>query len=251
MNVLCDMMKRRLRAWTLVSATLVLPACGSDEGTGPTAPQPEEIELSVRVHLLSSDFAPLNTLLTEAEVGTVFSRVNEVWRQALEVGTVFSRVNEVWRQALISWEIESIIREEALNADAFALVLQGQLLASDDIIASVLPRANLSGGAWDVFLILDLGGIAGGIYFPGIPAALSAELDPSGNRELTGSAARILAHELGHSLGLPHVACTAEGNLMAPGCPAVDRTRLLVGQIGIARRQAETGRPFGSGAAID
>lgn len=228
------MMKRKLSRWILVSAASLLAACGSEPGTGPTGPEAEEIALSVRVHLLFSDFGPLSTRLTEAEVNTVFSRVNEIWRQAS-----------------ISWEIDSIIREEALNADGFALVLEGQLPNSSDIIASVLPRENLTGDAWDVFLILDLGGIAGGIYFPGIPAVLSAELDPSGNRELTGSAARILAHELGHSLRLPHVPCTAEGNLMAPGCPAVDRTRLLEAQINTARQQALSGRPFGAGAAVD
>ncbi len=212
----------------------MLPACESEPGTGPTDPVFSEIALSVRVHLLSSEFAPLNTDLTEAEVRTIFSRVNGIWSQAV-----------------ISWNIESILREEALNADDFELVLQGQLQASNEIIASLLPRENLSQGAWDVFLIRDFGGITGGIYFPSIPAALSAEVDQSGNRELTGSAARILAHELGHSLGLPHVACTAAGNLMAPACPAEDRTRLLADQIQTARRQAETGRPFRAGEAVN
>ena len=108
----------------------------------------------------------------------------------------------------------------------------------------MLPRQNLLTGEWDVFLAHSFGGITGGLYFPDIPAALSAELDPEGRRELTRATARILAHELGHSLSLPHVPCTTAGNLMSPGCEAADRTRLTEAQVEAARRQAEAGRPY-------
>ncbi len=227
--------RRLLRVWALAISALVLVSCGDDSGPAEiVAPDRGVVTLQVRVHLLSSEFPPLSTELTEDEVATVFGRVNAIWQQAL-----------------IRWEIESILREDALNSDAFAAILRGDLPVSDAVIASVLPRENLLTGDWDVFLILSLGGIAGGIYFPGIPAALSAELDPEGRRELTGATARILAHELGHSLSLPHVTCTAAGNLMSPGCPAANRTRLTEGQVEAARQQALVGRPFGSGGALD
>ena len=219
-----------LRACVLGAAALGLPACGDEAVSGPiSGPDTERITLSVRVHLLSSEFAPLNTTLTNDEVGVLFARVNEVWQQAD-----------------ITWDIESIVREEALNADGFALVLTGQLPASSLNVASILPLGRLLSGKWDVFLIQDLGGIAGGFYFTGIPAVLSAEIDPFGQRELSGSAGRILAHELGHSLSLAHVPCTPEGNLMAPGCDSQDRTRLTATQVQAARQQAGRGRPFGS-----
>ncbi len=227
--------RRLLHVWTLAISALVPVSCGDDSGPVEiVAPDRSELGLQVRVHLLSSEFAPLSTELTEDEVATVFTRVNAIWQQAL-----------------IRWEIESILREDALNSDAFAAILRGDRPVSDDVIASVLPRENLLTGDWDVFLILSLGGIAGGIYFPGIPAALSAELDPDGRRELTGATARILAHELGHSLSLPHVPCTAAGNLMSPGCPATDRTRLTDSQVEAARQQALTGHPYAGGGALE
>ena len=55
--------------------------------------------------------------------------------------------------------------------------------------------------------------------------------------------ARILAHELGHSLGLVHVPCAGQGNLMAAGYTLGTRTLLDVIQITEARLQAETGKP--------
>ena len=89
-----------------------------------------------------------------------------------------------------------------------------------------------------------IGGIAGGVYLSGVPAVIIAEFDPSGARDLVGSGPRILAHELGHSLGLVHVPCTAEGNLMAPGCSAGLRTHLTEDQIATARTQRDINRPF-------
>jgi hypothetical protein len=214
---------------------MVFLSCSGDSGPAEiVAPARDLITLRVRVHLLSSDFAPLSTELTEDEVVTVFGRVNAIWQQAL-----------------IRWEIESILREDALNEDAFAAMMSGQVPVSEDIIASALPREHLLSGEWDVFLIRTLGGITGGIYFPGIPAALSAELDPDGQRELTRATARILAHELGHSLSLPHVACTSAGNLMSPGCPAADRTKLSEDQVEAARQQALTGHPYGTRLALN
>jgi hypothetical protein len=226
---------RWLHLCILALASLVFISCSGDSGPSEiVAPARLEIALRVRVHLLSSEFAPLSTELTEDEVVTVFGRVNAIWQQAL-----------------IRWEVESILREEALNEDAFAAMLSGQIPVTDDVIASALPRGNMLSGEWDVFLIRTLGGIAGGIYFPGIPATLSAELDQDGQRQLTRATARILAHELGHSLSLPHVQCTPAGNLMSPGCEAADRTRLTEAQVQAARQQALTGHPFGSALALN
>ncbi len=75
---------------------------------------------------------------------------------------------------------------------------------------------------------------------------ISSEVDPTGLRDLAGSGPRILAHELGHSLSLFHVACTDAGNLMSPGCPLGQRTQLTAGQVDMARLQASTGHPLGN-----
>ena len=84
----------------------------------------------------------------------------------------------------------------------------------------------------------------GGVYLPIEKVVVSTELDPLGQRDIDGGIARILAHELGHSLGLVHVPCTAQGNLMATGCTLGSRTFLDATQITRVQVQAEFGRPF-------
>ncbi len=134
-----------------------------------------------------------------------------------EVQTLFDGANQIWQQGDVVWRIESIVREEAQNGEDFARAVRG--------------------------------GGAGGLYIAGggvSPAVISSEVDPTGLRDLAGSGPRILAHELGHSLSLFHVACTDAGNLMSPGCPLGQRTQLTAGQVDMARLQASTGHPLGN-----
>ena len=207
---------------------MMLAACGE---SAPTSPGPDEdgaIHLEMRLHLLqSSQLDALDATLTDDEVGEVIQAVNEVWAQA---GVV--------------WQIEQIIREPALNPDVFWQVLNDPRGNSTSLVVAVLPKENIRPDIWNVFLIRDFGGAIGGVYLLRERVVVSAELDPLGNRDLSGGTARILAHELGHSLGLNHVPCTATGNLMAAGCPTGTRTRLETVQIQMARQQAETGQPF-------
>jgi hypothetical protein len=206
-----------------LAAVALVVACGGD---GPTDPTSDPPVLNVRVHLLESEFAPLSTTLTDQEVEQLLASVNAIWQQAG-----------------ITWELESIVRERAVNAADYERLLSGDLSPSGPGIASVLPPGSVTTDRWDVFYLRDLGGIAGGVYLPPLTAIVVAELDPTGSRDITGSVARILAHELGHSLALQHVPCAAEGNLMAPGCTMGDRERLAPGQIDVARNRAASGRP--------
>ncbi len=203
----------------------MLAACGE---SAPTSPEDGAINLEMRLHLLqSSELAALDATLTDDEVGEVIQAVNEVWAQA---GVV--------------WHTERIVRERALNPNVFRQVLNDRSGNSTSLVAAVLPSENLRPDIWNVFLIRDFGGTIGGVYLPSNRVVVSAELDPLGNRDLSGATARILAHELGHSLGLNHVPCIAAGNLMAAGCPLGTRTQLEPAQIRTTRQQAETGRPF-------
>lgn len=205
-------------------AGLVL-ACGND---GPTAPGPgETLELETRVHVLSSELGQVDATFDD-------DRVRET----------VARTNEIWRQAGIRWKLESIVREPARSEGEEALrqALSGQRPLTADVLAALLPRDRMLSGGWNVYLVRNLPG-SPGIYLGAVPAAVTSEADPSGE----GDPGRIFAHELGHSLTLQHVACTGAGNLMAPGCPADDRTRLTEEQIEQARSQAATGAPAGGG----
>jgi len=213
----------------LFAVGMMAASCDSDAPTGST--EPEILVLDVRVHLLQDPDSPAATTTLTAE----------------EVQELFRRVNEVWGQGRIEWRIESIVTEGARNGEAFQRMVDGLAPPDPRVFAEVIPRENLTQDIWHVFFIRELGIPVGGIYFPSLPAVLQPETDPFGARGLEGALVRIVAHELGHGVSLPHVPCSPEGNLMAPGCIQGDRTRLGEAQVEEARAQARQG-PYRGGS---
>ncbi len=205
-------------------------ACSDGAGTISDPGELENITLGVRVHLLESEqFAALDATLTESDVAVLFEGVNEIWSQAG-----------------ITWRVESVVREPALDGTSFIAALSGAIPITGEVLASILPGDNVLPGKWNVFIVRDFGNFAGGVYLDFRGAVIFPENGPIGPQDPATDGRRILAHELGHSLSLQHVPCTSVGNLMAPGCFAQDRTRLEPAQIAPARAQASRGRPFGT-----
>lgn len=217
------------RAAIGVLGLFVLFACGNEEPQSPAPLDLDPIALSLRVHLLESDaFDPLDATLSDGDAAVLLEGVNDIWAEAG-----------------IRWDVETILREPAQNATEFARVLRGDAPLTLQTMLSIFPKDDLLAGQWNVVIIRDLGELAGGVYLDPAGVVIFAESGPIGPQTQTGSGPRILAHELGHSLALGHVPCTADGNLMAPNCPSRDRTRLIPEQIEFARLQAERGKPFG------
>ncbi len=210
--------------------TLILFSSCSDS---PVSTDTDEmLTLDLRVNLMKSPDSPsLNVQMDEEEVQVLIDKVNEVWEQAN-----------------IQWQLESVETVEALNATEFERMIQGQRPRSINVVGSIIPGDKISAAAWDIFLIHDLGGGIGGVYFPSVAAVVQPEIDPTGEAGFEGGLVRIFAHELGHSLGLPHVPCVNEGNLMAPGCFQGSRTRLNESQIESTRNQAMLNGPYRGGA---
>ncbi|MEN8376716.1 MAG: hypothetical protein ABFS34_14915 [Gemmatimonadota bacterium] len=205
----------------IIGAALALAACASGDPAMPGGLT--LIELPLRVHVLSSRVDQIDSDATDAQVGALLDRSNQIWARAG-----------------IRFTLDLTVRE-AIGAEAEieAALAGGPVPLS--VIAGGLPRGELSGGRWDAFIVDDLTALSGapGVFVPSIPALVSSEVDPAGIND----PGRILAHELGHSLTLEHVDCPPEGNLMAAGCPGTDRGRLTDAQIEAARAKAETGRP--------
>jgi len=177
-------------------------------------PRYELLELEMRVHLVRSSASPELAAALDPD----------------EVHRAVATVNQIWRPAGITWRVESIV-EEQVGA-----------LKSKEELAFALTRTQVTDDLWHVFFVRSMGDVPG-FYAAELPAVIQAEVDPFGGVGLEGVMTRILAHELGHSLGLQHMPCSAAGNLMAANCPAADRFRLLSFQIEQARTIAQRRRP--------
>jgi hypothetical protein len=196
---------------------------------GPPLQVPDSVlRLPIRVHLLHSAVsAAITTTLREDDVATLLATANAIWAQAR-----------------IEWVVESVTREEAPHAAVFDSVLSGQLLGTDERQQAIIPRARLLPAGWDLFLIRDYGRIAGGVYWPDVPAVILAERAYEIDLLPEARGGATLAHELGHTLGLEHTQCTETRNIMAIGCWTEGLTSSLTPeQVRAARLQAGTGRP--------
>jgi len=229
-------MNKYLKIILILVCSLFLYTCDSSPtNTDEVGTDFDPIMLDVRIFLMESADSPgLTSTLDENEL------------QQLMNG-----VNEVWDQANIRWEVEQVQISQALNGENYEKMLRGEIPRTSELLLSVIPEEDIDSDKWDIFLINELGGGIGGIYFPGIAAILQPETDPLGVSGLEGGLIRILAHELGHSLTLAHVPCALPGNLMAPGCPQGVRTRLTQSQVDATRNQAATNRPARTNSAIN
>jgi hypothetical protein len=152
--------------------------------------------------------------------------------------------NEIWRQADIRWNIESIVREQAGDPTEYERVVLGQVPDPTSVLLALVPDAGVLEDGWNVYFVQELG-VAPGIYVTTADRqALFVQEAPPLGEDASVAGPRILAHELGHSLSLAHVACSLAGNMMAPGCPSGIRTLLSPGQINQVRQKARIGRPF-------
>jgi hypothetical protein len=186
------------------------------------------LRLPVRFHLLHS--------ATSTNISTS--------RTGATVDTLVAFANRIWRQAGIEFVVESVITEDAPNGAILDSMIRGAVPRTPDPLIAFVPRERLLVPGWNIFLIRDFGPIAGGMFRPELLGAVLAERGFGYELPADGRGGGTLAHEFGHSLGLPHETCDETRNIMANACsrPGVIST-LNATQVLVARRQAAAGRP--------
>lgn len=156
-----------------------------------------------------------------------------------ELEMLVKGANEIWAQAGIRWSLSGV-SVRTISAQDFPALTGGETRA--EIKQRLLKAApgGLGGKVWKAALIRDFGVQGGGLYIPEAGSIYLAEY-PGGEKTRPA----LLAHELGHALGLPHNT-TDNGNLMKGSSrmgPLSETDTLNARQIAAVRAQALKG-PF-------
>ncbi len=219
----------------LVGASL--PAIGDDAPPAPGAlkapPADEFVVIPLRVHILSSgDLKDVDCALTDADIARVLGKANGIWHQAG-----------------VHWGLESLVREPAARQGRFKAAMDAGPADKLGVFRLLIPEDSRSDEGVDVYYIHKFS--VNGVYLGNRVAFVqeTAQLRPVPGG-IDEPLPRVTAHELGHSLGLPHRQDVT--NLLASGTTgttlneaevarARDRARAMPGSLPVPhlRKKAE------------
>ena len=202
-------------------------------GGAPCAGGLDWIAIPVRFHLLRSRIEGLNATLSEEALRAQIAEAQGYLDQAC-VRIAVERVVE---------RPVSPAQEDAYEA-AWAEDVPPQRM--QQVMLDAMPQERLLEPGWNVMVFSQFNKYTSGVYLTAIRSVLWAERIPPGGGSAPNPAI-VLAHEIGHSLGLLHY----EGPDLAENlmCAEVYQNRAVASrlteeQIETARAQARSGAPF-------